>query len=569
MKLLVVVIFVLALLYVFFTVIGPAYIWQENPPSIINEGLGKSETDLGQYFTKVGSFSKEYTVQAQGFESDGRSIVFECNNPIYCCEEDAECNKVIEWSNSGDRYFAIQEDKEIDVSTRCRFEEIYICKVFLGAEPAQVELIEEPVVSEEVDISKSKTLPLNFSVLNSGKKGMSGTIASAKLFKIKKMPFGQEPEKVLVEEFSTDRFSLAAGDKTELGLGVEIPGNGDYLIKFTVFESGDKTNFESKEFEFTAIGEQAPTECIPGKMKIQELEKCVYILPCECSSLTKCNSLWRGILNIPAEKELELVSADEENVTFKYSAEYLIPDWCDPETMECEEYCQEKEVPEPICLAGGCIEDKTRCRVWLTCNCDPGADPNSCIEVWTQKLGSRELLPGTYLGKPALYLPGLNKTITQIYCDHCGKTIPTKIDCCELPAVGACGGKPCTDSIVESPTPTPTPTPTLTPTPTPTPQTCTDGVPRIGQCIQDNVNCQLIFPCVCLDKTGCIDAWKQKLRAKYPNIDAVSFNEYRQGGVMVGVYVAGQDNRNCDECEEHSQICLQGILGLDGCSVRS
>jgi len=545
MKLLVAVIFVLALLYIFFTVIGPAYIWQENPEPVINGALGQSETDLGHYNSATGSFADGYTVQAIGFESDSRSIVFECNNPIYCCEEDGECDKTIKWSNSGERYFAIQEDKEIDVSTRCRYDEIYICKVFLGAEPAQVDLIKEPEVPASVDLAESNSIPLNFTVLNTGENAMSGTTALAKLFKIKKMPFGQEPEKLLVEEFSTEEFFLSAGDEIESELGVEIPGDGDFLIEFTVSEQSDETNFESREFEFKAVGEQTAV-CVPGEVQVQGQEKCVYLLPCNCPSITECTNVWRSALSIPKEEELELVSADDESVTLKYLADYSVPDWCDPETMECEESCQEKEAPEPICTASGCIEDKANCRVWLPCRCDPGADPNACREIWTKTLGARNFLQGTKNGKPMLYLPGTKTRVSQEYCE-CHNT-PQALPCCELPAVGSCGGNTCPSHTA----------------PTPPPQTCTDGVESIGQCVQDNSKCQLFFPCVCLSKDGCINAWKQNLRPRYPGIDSVTFNEYKQGGMTVGVYVVGQDNRGCDECEEESQICLHGILGLEG-----
>jgi len=561
LKYVVIAIVAFVLLFLFLQYFAPLYLWADDPTEAVENQLEAAETQLGQFTSEDTYFPAGHVVQAMAYEAADRSIVFNCNSDLHCCDEGEDCDKAIEWDNSGEkRYFSFGTQKPVAVSARCRHQDLYICKVFIGEEPAQVEIKELELETRELDLAESESIKASFEAENTGAQDMIAVQAIARLYKLKAKPeAGMERERELVGEF-TEEFELKQGEKHQGEIDVEITENGNFEVEVILQEKTDETNYEMQSFDVTAFGKVETGGCVAGEMTVQELEKCVYLLPCECKSIVECEAMWRSLLEIPIEEELELMSADEEKeeIVLKYSAEYNIPEWCDPETMECEGYCIEQ--PEPECRISPCIEDAANCRVWLPCNCDFGASFQLCKDLWTEKLGRSDFKTGTRSGKSMLYVQGANVRVPHEICDHCGNVIRSWIDCCELPAIENCGGNKCQGTTVQQPPPE---------APVEVPKDCE---PEMLDCfsIPDPV-CNTIFPCECASYPQCKALWTAKLRSE-GFTGVLDFTEYNYQIDGKNTSVPAIEGREvCDDpwCEEKWGNCTYGILMPGRCGQPS
>ncbi|GEM_PF-1806120 len=555
-KLLILAVIAIAVVLLFLTQFTPFFAWKEKPERVVKKQLKIAETQLGHFASQKTVFPAGYTVKALPFESSDRSIVFRCNSSLYCCPEGEKCEKAIEWDNTGKRrFFSFKESKPVTVSGRCRYKDLYICRVYIGNKPAQVDIKDLKLDAQDLDLAKNNKINAEFEVENTGDKDMTTVQAIARVYKIISKN-ELETKRELKKEYSTE-FGLGKGEKHTGKLGIKIEENGKYEVEITFQEKEDETNYETKTFNVTAFGEAQAEQCTTGKMRVQELEKCVYLLPCKCNSLVECEKLWRNALNIPAEEKLELVSADEkkEEIILKYSADYKIPEWCDPKTMECKGYCIE-EPPEPKCKALPCQEDKENCRVWLPCKCNQGAPFEKCIAAWEEKLGEKNYKKGLFNGKKALYIDGTIKRIPTSICTPCGGIVKNWSNCCELPQIETCGGNKC-----ETAKPEPTPTPSPTPKPTPA---CTDGKPELLDCHNISVGCVQVFPCKCMSYEECKKAWSAKMKNEWNFNSLPTFKPYSYNGQEVPA-VFGEDVTDCPECEAKYGNCRFGILTTSLC----
>jgi len=555
-RLMVLAIVAVALIGIFIYQFSDFFKMKKNAEDEVKKKLDEAETDLGHFKSKIGSFEQEHTIQAMAFESTNRSIVFECNSELFCCAEGEKCEKSIEWDNAGNtRYFSFNDSKTIIVSGRCRHEEIYICRVYLGEEPAQVNIKEITFENEEFDLSENTKFSIGFETENVGQQDMFSTKAKAMVYKIISR-HGTETERKLVDEFSVD-FPLGAGEEHSDEIELEITENGEYEIEVIIEEEDDETNYEKQVFELNAFGEADSSTCTAGELKIQELEKCVYLLPCKCKSIVECERIWREALDLSIEDKFEVMSADEkkEEITLKYEAEYNIPDFCDPEEMDCEGYCVEP--PEPDCRTKPC-KDSQNCRVWLPCECDVGADFSKCEAVWKEQLPERTLQTGQFNGETTLFVSGEIKRIPHEICGPCGGIVKSWIDCCELPKVLNCGGKLCEGSEPEVPEPEPEPVIE--------PPICEDGAAQTLNCIQNDLDCDLLFVCECMSFEQCKQAWITKLETEWGFPGASTQFQRAIPGNYPGktaVKLEGEDKTDCTECLPDMRKCHQDIWGLE------
>ena len=548
LKYVVIAVVAFALLFLFLQYFAPLYFWREEPTEAVESQLERAETQLGHFTSEDTYFPAGFVVQATAYESVNRSIVFSCNSELHCCGEGEDCGKAIEWDNAGERrYFSFSAQKPVAVSARCRHEDLYICKVFIGEKPAQVKIKELDLETTELDLAETESLKVSFEAENTGGKDMAAVEAIARLYKLKSRPeTGIEPERELVEEFSVE-FGLEQGEEHSGKIEVKITENGKFQLEIILQEKTDETNYELQSFDVTAFGKIETEGCVAGKVEVLELEKCVYLLPCECKSIVECETMWRGLLEIPIEEDFELVSADDEKeeIVLKYSAEYEIPEWCDPETMECEGQCF--EAPEPVCTISPCINDLENCVVWLPCECEHGASFQKCIGLWTERLGSGDFKTSTYNGKNMLYVPGTTRQIPNICYDECGGAIKGWISCCELPAIDSCGGSDCEEPVQPE-------------QPEPPPQDCE---PKMQGCINKAAECLQVFPCTCASYEQCKGFWEATIRSwGYDRVPA--FVPYNYGGNTVPA-VMGNKCAEDEECGDAVDGCVFGLLAKEKC----
>ena len=85
-KLFVYTIATMALLAVFFIYILPLFFNEPNPNSVISKSLDSAEILLGKAITNTIKISPSKFSKI-GFDSDNRSVAFECNSSTLCCNK--------------------------------------------------------------------------------------------------------------------------------------------------------------------------------------------------------------------------------------------------------------------------------------------------------------------------------------------------------------------------------------------------------------------------------------------------------------------------------------------------
>jgi hypothetical protein len=542
------------LAYLFFFQFAPQYLWKEQPMEVVKKNLDKAETQLGVFASQDGTFSAGYSVQAEGFESPDRAVVFNCNSSLLCCEKGEDCEKTIRWDNTGTkRFFSFSQEKTVPISTRCRYEKLYICKVYIGEEPAQAKIGSLELNTKELDLAESNTLKAAFEIENTGKQDMVAMEVKARVFKKLEGSDGSI-EKIFKKEFSTE-FPLESGAKQKGELEIGITENGDYEVEITAVEKTDETNYETQTLEVKAFGEVTIEECVEQEMPVQEKQKCDYLLPCKCKTPLECEAYWREKLDIPISENLPTQSQNEktEEITLEYKAS-AVPGWCDETTMDCAGGCT---AAPPACTAQACSEDTQNCRIWLPCDCGQATDISQCMALWSPKIGANALKQGTYGGKNTLYVEGKWQTVaSDKFCYKCGHWVPADpITKCVLPAIGSCGSP--------QPAATPKPTPAKTPAPKPTPAECKDGIPKILECVNMAEECIQVFKCQCMTYEECRQAWLQ--RTSQWNLSGTpNFIPYE--GNPLWAEVKGTSNVDCIECAHKNTICTWGIMSTGRCS---
>ncbi len=302
-RLLVVAIVVIALLFVFFQFIAPYFLWPYKPQEEIETRLKIAEAKLGTYTTKELILPKEFATDAKAFDTASRSVVFECNNLALCCNKGKSCPKVIEWDNSyKGRYIKVKESKRLKVSARCRFEKLFICKVYVGEEPAQLSLQGVSIEPEnEINLAQSKYVTISFKVKNTGKKSIIAVEPIAKIY-IKEIEQGSEQTKwIFIEEQRYKTFPLSVDEEHSGQIQVRLRQVGKYKIHFLLREQTDETNYQEYEFEIKAHGLASLEECIPSERVARwyEEDKCRYFLQCDaCDSISRCAQLWAQMLEV-------------------------------------------------------------------------------------------------------------------------------------------------------------------------------------------------------------------------------------------------------------------------------
>ncbi len=190
----------------------------------------------------------------------------------------------------------MKESKRLKVSARCRFEKLFICKVYVGEEPAQLSLQGVSIEPEnEINLAQSKYVTISFKVKNTGKKSIIAVEPIAKIY-IKEIEQGSEQTKwIFIEEQRYKTFPLSVDEEHSGQIQVRLRQVGKYKIHFLLREQTDETNYQEYEFEIKAHGLASLEECIPSERVARwyEEDKCRYFLQCDaCDSISRCAQLW-------------------------------------------------------------------------------------------------------------------------------------------------------------------------------------------------------------------------------------------------------------------------------------
>jgi len=274
-KLLVYAIFAIALLSVFYFLIWPLLA----PPSgtaEIERNLKASETMLGAGISKQLFFQQGEGFSGQTFDSQNRSVSFQCNSPELCCPREKECPLAIEWGN---RAIKFNEPRNFWATTRCDFQNgLFVCRLYLGDLPAQLK-IESLEMDEEFDLEKG---PVSFEIAVTNTGGMKAEQAEATV-EISRISIeeGKQVETIAQEYSKTEALGpIEQGGKATKTIFLELNENGSFKAKIRA--SGADAGFDETSRQFSTTG--AENNCMPSYCEDQRFieEKCTA--RCYCSN---------------------------------------------------------------------------------------------------------------------------------------------------------------------------------------------------------------------------------------------------------------------------------------------
>lgn len=324
-RLLVGAIVTITLLFIFFTYFMPWYFPEEHLIAELKDALHSAEIGEGKLVGREIWFKESFVLNAVTLDTKTRTVAFNCNKQEFCCFKEA-CGKAIVWD---ERILQIKKPTKPELSVRCYFEELFICKIFLGEKPAQVK-IEGIEFKEEVDLGRDGFLDLNVIVKNEGKLPVAELKTVLELKK-KKTAF----EKEEVGKKGLKEISLGVGEKKKVEGKIEILNNGEYDLYIKIFEEQDLTNFAKARIEFKAIG-GAPElgECkATEKEFIYNIEEdgCAANYYCEgCKFAFLCAQKWSEKIG----REVEAVSRKMAFETVSYEEGKCVDKAYDTTTTE-------------------------------------------------------------------------------------------------------------------------------------------------------------------------------------------------------------------------------------------
>ncbi len=328
-KLLVYALAAVAILAVFFAVIQPFFFRTTDPIDLLTKNLAVAETSRGTGITENATFP-EIVMTGATFDSDNRSVAFECNDGVLCCDigqRDENCTNKVAWS---ERYVEVKERIDIETTTRCTYENtIFVCKIYLGKKPAQVE-VKKAEIQKEINLAEGPA-KLKLEIKNSGRVSMLSGEIKAELYERylegtqwKRRYIG----KGLVEE-SFDK--LDAGEKLEKTIEINAGYPGKYEID--LFIKGENGGYEKQTLEFEATGSRgcSATQCTQpwtefGKCKTNcSCESCLLSSQCEEQVTTNISSIMVGSETVDVDLKLAVTSGLGTNLVEVFLDESLCP----------------------------------------------------------------------------------------------------------------------------------------------------------------------------------------------------------------------------------------------------
>ena len=287
------------------------HFFHKNPVEEINRHLENSQDDLGMVTEPDELYYTAGTgISAKGFDTAYRTVAFKCNSIEACDSIGMET-----------RTMGFKDNERFKTSTRCEYDAgIYICRVYVGAKPAQVEGDgtsfegEKLVRSEDFDgydIFAGEGFDVKYNIANSGEldahelKGKVSLIAD---------DAGEEFE---VWSDVLEIGDLEAGGAVEKTQTVTMPDiEGRYKMKVRVDD--DDAGFYELEETVRIFKECVADTCSNAERLFGQ---CITHCSCsECSFGFKCLNaiLEESAENLELEEGMELVAENAEVIGSRF-----------------------------------------------------------------------------------------------------------------------------------------------------------------------------------------------------------------------------------------------------------
>jgi hypothetical protein len=295
---------ILALIYLLF------FFPQKEPGVLLEEGLEVAQGTPGKYFSMLIDYPQDFFVLSKRFDSLYRFVRFECNSVQDCTPD------IVSASTDS---LAINQRNKILTSFRCiREQTITNCTIYLGEEPAQINIMDFHSKEEIFDISQGMPrFVISFS--NKGKQDSQEFTIFTETF-IEQMVQGSLVRKKYFEQEYSDFFELKAGEERDVEFELDLIDSGKYFVRVTA--KGSTVGSDSKTISFEVIVPPLSSECkailIDGEPFMRG-DECIKKCTCsgcrfgfECKN--ECQKTFGGIFEISdptwAKKVLDTSECD-------------------------------------------------------------------------------------------------------------------------------------------------------------------------------------------------------------------------------------------------------------------
>lgn len=295
-RLLVTVALLIVLLAVIFTYIVPLFFIPSDFSKEVRNGLETAQAYEGKAMkgTRV-SLSAPQSINGKNFETFGTLVVFKCSDASLCCEDFKGCTSSLS-IDTVSKTLSVKKAVTIQPYFRCMYEhKLYVCNVFLGLQPAQVE-ISAVNAQKSIDLSKGSRAIINFDYKNSGDNDASEPL-TAKVQVFNKLD--NNPLKEPLFENQKQVSKAKAKEVKSENIEVLFYSAGDFEIKVSVESEESGKDEKTVEIKASGIPRTDCTATIAESPEwysgtIEELQgKCVSKANCEkCSTSFECRNSW-------------------------------------------------------------------------------------------------------------------------------------------------------------------------------------------------------------------------------------------------------------------------------------
>jgi len=302
-RLLIYAIIAIALISLIILFVFPLLEEKEDAFKEIETAIEKAEQQEGKAVEQKEILFREGSINTKNFEQKSRLVWFECNSPALCCDKNFECGKGVRWN---DRAVFFTQKQKMNVSARCTIEQgLYLCRVYFGTMPAQIE-IKELEGLEEKDLSKNQLYEATAKYANIGNIEAFFVKGKAKLYKY---AFEENQKKeILIQEKELELNELKAGEAGKASFLFSLSSNGEYKIEARI--EAENGGFDIQEMDFNAINSPASackaTQAETTANYNEETKKCEKKYYCtNCNFAFECLAEWNKKM---PEKGFELES---------------------------------------------------------------------------------------------------------------------------------------------------------------------------------------------------------------------------------------------------------------------
>lgn len=248
-NLLIVAIVAVALIGVLFFNFGSFFVPQTNLAKHADGLLLEAQADLGKNKSITLSLKEGDTIYARNLDETTRTVSFACSTEA-CCPTLTNCTQPL--SSTVDR-IRVNQGIKTTLTARCvPLNDLHACKLYIGKEPAQLDLVESAVPSTFA-IQGTTDIPITTTIQNLGEIVATNVEISADLSQDQTVGGKIVPVKVGANTFTVE--SLLPGKKQLVALPISLTQTGTFhLLLHAETEMG---GYDEETYTITVTGSNA------------------------------------------------------------------------------------------------------------------------------------------------------------------------------------------------------------------------------------------------------------------------------------------------------------------------